>query len=78
MLAYIDGRIASCSWWIFVEYTSRAWWARSPHPNDAIRLRSSDCGGHFSTVNSCLEQSCSRNQFEIIWDLWQGALSCWK
>jgi len=37
-------------------------------------LRSGDCGGHFSTVNSL---SCSRNQFEMIRALWHGSLSCW-
>jgi len=30
---------------------------------------------HLSTVNSL---SCSRNQFEMIWALWHGAISCWK
>jgi len=34
-----------------------------PHPKDALGLRSGDCWGHFSTVNSL---SCSRNQFELI------------
>jgi len=29
----------------------------------SIGLRSGDCGGHFSTLNSL---SCSRNQFEMI------------
>ncbi len=38
-------------------------------------LRSGDCGGHLSKVNSL---SCSRNQSEMIWALWHGALSCWK
>ncbi len=33
------------------------------------------CGGHLSKVNSL---SCSRNQSEMIWALWHGALSCWK
>ncbi len=39
----------------------------------SIGLRSGDCGGHLSKVNSL---SCSRNQSEMIWTLWQGALSC--
>ncbi len=39
----------------------------------SIRLRSGDCGGHLSKVNSL---SCSRNQSEMIWALWHGALSC--
>ncbi len=38
-------------------------------------LRSGDCGGHLSSVNSL---SCSRNQFEMIWALWRGTFSCWK
>ncbi len=38
-------------------------------------LRSGDCGGHLSEVNSL---SCSRNQSEMIWALWHGALSCWR
>lgn len=37
----------------------------------SIELRSGDCGGHLCTVNS----SCSRNQNEMIWALWHGALS---
>ncbi len=41
----------------------------------SIGLRSGDCGGHWSTVNSL---SCLRHQFEMIWALWHGALSCWK
>ncbi len=41
----------------------------------SIRVRSGDCGGHLSEVNSL---SCSRNQSEMIWALWHGALSCWK
>ncbi len=41
----------------------------------SIGLRSGDCGGHLSKVNSL---SCSRNQSEMIWPLWHGALSCWK
>ncbi len=41
----------------------------------SIGFRSGDCGGRLSKVNSL---SCSRNQSEIIWPLWHGALSCWK
>ncbi len=33
------------------------------------------CGGHLSKVNSL---SYSRNQSEMIFALWHGALSCWK
>ncbi len=33
----------------------------------SIGLRSGDCGGHLSKVNSL---SCSRNQSEMIWALW--------
>ncbi len=40
-----------------------------------IGLRPGDCGGHLSKVNTL---SCSRNQSEMIWALWHGALSCWK
>ncbi len=39
----------------------------------SIGLRSGDSGGHLSKVNS---MSCSRNQSEMIWALWRGALSC--
>ncbi len=38
-------------------------------------LRSGDCGGYLSKVNSL---SCSRNQSEMIWALWYCAISCWK
>lgn len=31
--------------------------------------------GPLSTINSF---SCSLNQFEMIWSLWRGILSCWK
>ncbi len=37
----------------------------------SIGLKSGDCGGHLSKVNSL---SCSRNQSEMIWALWHGAL----
>jgi len=70
MLACID-RIASCSWWRFVGCTSSS----TTCQRCSIGLRSGDCGGHFSTVNSL---SCSKNQFDMISDLWHGALSCWK
>ncbi len=40
----------------------------------SIGLKSGDCGGHLSKVNSL---SCSRNQSEMIKALWHGALSCW-
>lgn len=40
----------------------------------SIGLRYGDWGGHLRIVNS----SCSRNQFEINWVLWHGALVCWK
>ncbi len=36
-------------------------------PNVLYWLRSGDCGGHLSKVNSL---SCSRNQSEMIWALW--------
>ncbi len=36
-------------------------------PRCSIGLRSGDCGGHLSKVNSL---SCSRNQSEMIWALW--------
>ncbi len=39
----------------------------------SIGLRSGDCGGHLSKV---ISSSCSRNQSEMIWALWDGALSC--
>ncbi len=44
-------------------------------PRCSIELRSGDCGGHLSKVNSL---SCSRNQSEMIWALWHGVLSFWK
>ncbi len=40
----------------------------------SIGLRSVDCGGLLNKVNSL---SCSRNQSEMIWALWHGALSYW-
>ncbi len=55
-----------CRFWISRSTTSQ---------RCSIGLRSGDCGGHLSKVNSF---SCSRNQSEMIWALWHGALSCWK
>ncbi len=55
-----------CRFWISRSTTSQSC---------SIGLRSGDCGGHLSKVNSL---SCSRNQSEMIWALWHGALSCWK
>ncbi len=40
----------------------------------SIGLRSGDCGGYLSKVNSL---SCSKHQSEMIWALWHGALFCW-
>ncbi len=60
----------------FVGCTSMMWISRSTTSQRcSIGLRSGDCGGHLSKVNSL---SCSRNQSEMIWALWHGALSCWK
>ncbi len=68
--------IASCSCCRFVGCTSMMWISRSTtFQRCSIGLRSGDCGGHLSKVNSL---SCSRNQSEMIWALWHGALSCWK
>ncbi len=68
--------IASHSCCRFVGCTSMMWISRSTTSQRcSIRLRSGDCGGHLSKVNSL---SCSRNQSEMIWSLWHGALSCWK
>ncbi len=39
----------------------------------SIGLRSGDCGGYLSKENSL---TCSRNQSEMIWALWHGALYC--
>ncbi len=44
-------------------------------PKVLIGLRSGDCGGHLSKVNSL---SCSRNQSEMISALWHGVVYCWK
>ncbi len=68
--------IASRSICRFVGCTSMMWISRSTTSQRcSIGLRSGDCGGHLSKVNSL---SCSRNQSEMIWALWHGALSCWK
>ncbi len=32
----------------------------------------------FGKVATIMSPSCSRNQSEMIWALWHGALSCWK
>jgi len=59
----------------FVGCTSMMWISCSTTSQRcSIGLRSGDCGGHLSKVNSL---SCSRNQSEMIWALWHGALSCW-
>ncbi len=57
-------------------HDSMKWISRSTTSQRcSIGLRSGDCGGHLSKVNSL---SGSRNQSEMIWALWHGALSCWK
>ncbi len=64
----------SCCW--FVGCTSMMRISRSTTSQRcSIGLRSGDFGGHLSKVNSL---SRSRNQSEMIWALWHGALSCWK
>ncbi len=68
--------IASHSCCRFVGCTSMMWNSRSTTSQRcSVGLRSGDCGGHLSKVNSL---SCSRNQSEMIWALWHGALSSWK
>ncbi len=75
ILVHID-MIASHSCCRFVGCTSMMWISRSTTSQRcSIGLRSGDCGDHLSKVNSL---SCSRNQSEMIWALWHGALSCWK
>ncbi len=60
--------IASHSCCRFVGCTSMMWISRSTTSQRcSIGLRSGDCGGHLSKVNSL---SCSRNQSEMIWALW--------
>ncbi len=76
ILVYIIDVIASRSCCRFVGCTSRMRISRSTTSQKcSIRLRSGNCGGHLSKVNSL---SCSRNQSEMLWALWHGALSCWK
>ncbi len=68
--------IASRSCCRFVGCTSMMWISRSTTSQScSIGLRSGDCGGHLSKVNSLW---CSRNKSEMIWALWHDALSCWK
>ncbi len=75
IVVHID-MIASHSCCRFVGCTSMMWISRSTTSQRcSIGLRSGDCEGHLSKVNSL---SCSRNQSEMIWALWHGALSCWK
>ncbi len=75
ILVHID-MIASRSCCRFDGCTSMMWISRSTTSQRwSIGLRSGDWGGHLSKVNSL---SCSRNQSEMIWALWHGALSCWK
>ncbi len=75
ILVHID-MISSHSCCRFVGCTSMMRISRSTTSQRcSIGLRSGDCGGHLSKVNS---MSCSRNQSEMIWALWHGALSCWK
>ncbi len=67
MLVNID-MIASRSCCRFVGWISMMWISRSTTSQRcSIGLRSGDCGGHLSKVNSL---SCSRNQSEMIWALW--------
>ncbi len=75
ILVHID-MIASRSCCRFVGCTSMMQISRSTTSQRcSIGLRSGDCGGHLSKVNSL---SCSRNQSEMIWALWHDALSCWS
>ncbi len=75
ILVHID-MITSRSCCRFVSCTSMMWISHSTTSQRcSIGLRSGDCGGHLSKVNSL---SCSRNPSEMIWALWHGALSCWK
>ncbi len=75
ILVHID-MIASHSCCRFVGCTSMMRISRSTTSQMcSIGLRSGDCGGYLSKVNSL---SCSRNQSEMIWAFWHGALSCWK
>ncbi len=64
ILVHID-MILSRSCCRFVGCTSMIWISRSTTSQRcSIGLRSGDCGGHLSKVNSL---SCSRNQSEMIW-----------
>ncbi len=75
ILVHID-MIGSCSWCRFVGCSSIMLISRSTTSQwCSTGFRSGDCGGHLSKVNSF---SCSRNQSEMIWAFWHGALSCWK
>ncbi len=75
ILVHID-RIASRSCCRFGRFTSMMQISRSTTSQMcSIGLQSDDRGGHLSKVNSL---SCSRNQSEMFWTLWYGALSCWK
>ncbi len=75
ILVHID-TIASHSCCRFVGCTSMMRISRyTTSQRCSVGLRSGDCGGHLSKVNSL---SCSWNQSEMIWALWHGALSCWK
>ncbi len=68
ILVHID-MIASHSCCRFVGCTCMIWISRSTTSQMcSIGLRSGDCGGHLSKVNSL---SCSRNQSEMIWALWR-------
>ncbi len=70
ILVHID-LIASRSCCRFIGCTSMMWISRSTTSQScSIGLRSDDCGGHLSKVNSL---SYSRNQSEMIWALWHGA-----
>ncbi len=72
MLVHIN-MIASHSCCRFVGCTSMMRISRSTTSQRcSIGLRSGDCGGHLSKVNSL---SCSRIQSEMIWALWHGTLS---
>ncbi len=74
ILVHID-MIATHSCCRFVGCTSMMWISRSTTSQRcSTGLRSGDCGGYLSKVNSL----CPRNQSEMIWALWHGALSCWK
>lgn len=74
MLSYLIDTIASHSCCSFVSSTPMMWISPSSTSQRCpIWLRSNDCDGHLSTVNSLL---FSRKQ--MIWALWHGELTCWK